>query len=1155
MIYQVKNKPRILLKFLISVSTVIITILILQAGAYAISLVGQPAMPNTDTQVSLSWSSVPGAMSYSVFRDGAVTPVKTTTINDQNYLSCVDGTGIGAALIPETPYTYIVRAYSDLGGTTMLEESVSVSVPTTKMIKPTIIYYDFDIATREASLYWVDNSYAAKASVIKNADTGLVVAHTNSLDGEVTFNDSDLDAGPVQYVVESSDSDVDPVVGKSTPSASVTIVPITPPALSATMANGVATVSWGPGFTQISSFQLERSSFTGTTWDSNWLVINTNLSGTSTTNTPATPGMYRYRLNAKPMSNYYGNVMSGSVVKPAAPQNLIGLLVTRSWIGLGWDISTMNYSNLQVDRKTGAGTYVKIADLQYNDDVYMDIFDFTPNTMYSYRVIAYDAANNMAASNEISISTAIPAAPTNLGITVNGNATNHILAWSDNSNSETYFKIERSEDGGDFEPLNGIGIVDGIVAPDTRSFTVPSGSITAGKAYKYRVAAYNPFGLSSFTNEVSVNASSTVNIPNSLTVKTVSASQLDLVWTYAGTGSYSTIIERKTGLNGNWSVLTTVAAGNNKYSDTHLSANTEYFYRVRCQLGSGLVSDTYPAGDNGKGEYTRLSGLSLTGMPATGNTIYLSWSGSSSGGDIVVERKMANGGFAVLTTLNSTTIGWYDNTGLVPGAAYTYRIKAVNSSNESVYSNEVAVINSFLNAPSGLTAFANSAGGIDLAWSDNSADETGFEIWRMVYGASNYTLLDTVDRNTVKYTDKTAKTGVQYYYMVRANMGDSGMYSGYTNSVSLGIGMIGSPTNLKSGYVSSSQVVLTWTDTASNESGFKVEWKTGEEGDWRVLSWLSLNSTTYTVTGLNQYSIYYFRIRAYSYSGNFDSLSSELKVTTALPSAPSGITADAVTSSRVNIKWKDNSDNESGFRIMRKTSALNYYTAVGEVGANVMAYSDNSLYSGVTYIYKVIAFSGSGTSESGEVSVTTGKKVTFTDLGNVAWAKEGIENLAGRGIIKGKSANKFMPGDTITRAEFVAMMVRAFKLETTPVGSFADVKVGSWYYKEVMTAEYFGIISADAKNRYYPDRPITRQELALIIFKTLEVVGKPLNGYDNSVLEKFRDKDLISPYALSSMASLVGDGIMSGISTSAIAPMNSATRAEAAVFIYRVIDR
>ena len=68
-------------------------------------------------------------------------------------------------------------------------------------------------------------------------------------------------------------------------------------------------------------------------------------------------------------------------------------------------------------------------------------------------------------------------------------------------------------------------------------------------------------------------------------------------------------------------------------------------------------------------------------------------------------------------------------------------------------------------------------------------------------------------------------------------------------------------------------------------------------------------------------------------------------------------------------------------------------------------------------------------------------------------------------------------------------------------------------------------------------------------------MGKPLNGYGNPVLEKFLDKNQISSYAVSSMASLVGEGIMSGVSGNAIAPQHTAEWAEAATFIHRIIDR
>ncbi len=106
-----------------------------------------------------------------------------------------------------------------------------------------------------------------------------------------------------------------------------------------------------------------------------------------------------------------------------------------------------------------------------------------------------------------------------------------------------------------------------------------------------------------------------------------------------------------------------------------------------------------------------------------------------------------------------------------------------------------------------------------------------------------------------------------------------------------------------------------------------------------------------------------------------------------------------------------------------------------------------------------------------------------------------------------------------------------------------------------MIAENLGIVTGDSGSRFYPERMITREEMTVIITKTLNVVGKPLNAHGNSVLEKFWDRDLIAPSALSSMASAVGEGILTGLPGNALAPKRTLTRAEAAAMIYRIIDR
>jgi hypothetical protein len=228
---------------------------------------------------------------------------------------------------------------------------------------------------------------------------------------------------------------------------------------------------------------------------------------------------------------------------------------------------------------------------------------------------------------------------------------------------------------------------------------------------------------------------------------------------------------------------------------------------------------------------------------------------------------------------------------------------------------------------------------------------------------------------------------------------------------------------------------------------------------------------------------------------------------------------------------------------------------LAETQANITSYIDKSVLQGTKYYYKVIAVNQAGQKESNIAETTSPKSGTFTDVPAGSWARDAIENLAGRGVVSGKSSKTFAPNDKITRAEFVTIMIRAFKLSTVPTGSMADVKAGSWYYTSVMTAENLGIISGDSNGKFYPNRYITREEMAVILVKTLEAAGKGLDGYSNSVLEGYRDASLISPYALSSMAAVVGNGVMEGVSGTSISAKATATRAEAATVIFRIIDR
>jgi len=169
-------------------------------------------------------------------------------------------------------------------------------------------------------------------------------------------------------------------------------------------------------------------------------------------------------------------------------------------------------------------------------------------------------------------------------------------------------------------------------------------------------------------------------------------------------------------------------------------------------------------------------------------------------------------------------------------------------------------------APSGLSATAVSTGQINLNWTDNSSNETGFKIERSTDNV-NFAQITTVGSGVTSYSNTGLNVSTTYYYRVRATgtAGDSA-YSNTANATTQGTSP-NAPTNLTATAITKNKINLSWTDNASNETGFKIE-RSVDGVSFSQIATVLANVTTYSNTGLKANKTYWYRVRAYNATGN-----------------------------------------------------------------------------------------------------------------------------------------------------------------------------------------------------------------------------------------------------------------------------------------------
>ncbi|WP_249866429.1 bacterial Ig-like domain-containing protein [Paenibacillus konkukensis] len=614
-----------------------------------------------------------------------------------------------------------------------------------------------------------------------------------------------------------------------------------------------------------------------------------------------------------------------------------------------------------------------------------------------------------------------------------------------------------------------------------------------------------------------------VTVPSAPTELKATAgdSQAALSWTTVTGATYYNVYSAKS----QEGPFTKLAANltDSSYVDTGLTNGTTYYYQVTA--GNAKGESGRSATVSATPQQSILAPAAPTGLKATGGyySVSLSWTGSAgASGYHIYQSTAADGAFSKVAS--TVTEAAYTLTGLNAKTAYYYKVTAWNAAGESDYSAPASAIPSGSNN-SGSRGGGGGAGapstGNSVETSDSGTKIVGTPVIETVNGKSVATV--KLDAAALTKALEAAKNEAAPTIIVEVKT---------TESVSRV--QIPADALAQAAKTAPNAVLSIQTANATYELPLKVldaaelAKQLGTEAEK-----VTINVTIEKVSG--------------SALSEMTAKAKEAGVT--LLSAPIEFTITAEAGNQTVAV------SDFGRTYVTRTIVLTQAQTGGfdEISA-VMYNPQSGEFSFVPSVFKnaggVTTAAIKRTGNSTYMVVQAAK--TFADLKG-HWAQKDAELLASKGLVNGMTATTFAPDNRITRAEFAALLVRAAGLTPQTSSSFSDVKASDWYAGAVGAAAKAGLIDGFENGTFQPNATITREQMAVMIDRTLKFTGKQGNT-NTGKLAAFKDSSTISSWAQDAAAGAVNAGIINGLTDTEFAPREQASRAEAAVMLKRLLQ-
>ncbi len=375
------------------------------------------------------------------------------------------------------------------------------------------------------------------------------------------------------------------------------------------------------------------------------------------------------------------------------------------------------------------------------------------------------------------------------------------------------------------------------------------------------------------------------------------------------------------------------------------------------------------------------------GLMATvdGMSVTLSWNAPTDnrGSDLTayrIDRQRDNRAARLLTSSHATTTRMYEDSGLLPGQRYCYRVAAVNANGEGEFSEWVcATTESVPGPPASLEAVAVGDDTVTLTWNapaeDGGSAITGYRIDYTKDGGGQQTEVSDSATTTREYEHASLDAGTDYCYRVAAiNDNGTGLFSGQACATTETVP--GAPRSLRAAAKGENAVTLNWrapsSDGGSAVTGYRIEHSTDDGDNWQTLRSVQA-VTTDEHASLSAGSRHCYRVAAVNTHGEGPLSGQACATTDGAPAAPWNLRAEPASETSIRLEWNEPSDDGgsaiTGYRVEYYDGAEWQMLADGLA---TTTYEHTERDAGTNYCYRVAAINSNGTGPySGQACATT----------------------------------------------------------------------------------------------------------------------------------------------------------------------------------------